>query len=367
MTTSLLAGIVFVVVFAVVVLAHEFGHFLVARLLGVEVEEFGIGIPPRILTLFRWKGTEFTLNWLPFGGFVRPKGENDPNVLGGLAAAPPGVRLAVLLAGPVMNLILGVLVYSALFSQIGIPDFNRLVINEVAPDSPAASAGIREGDIVLAAEGQPVRYPEELRTIILSRLDQPLHLTIQRDGQTIELTAIPSSERPEEIGALGIVMGHPMVPASSWFATLPISINATAGQAYALLALPAQILRGAISPEEGRLIGLKGIWDIFQQAVDRDVESRTAPAGNTTGETPTHFTLNLIAMLTITLGVFNLIPLPALDGGRILFVLPEIVFRKRVPPRFENIVHAVGLALLLALMLYINVMDFVNPAQITLP
>ncbi len=366
MTISFLSGILFVLVFAVVVLIHEFGHFLVARLFGVEVEEFGIGIPPRILTLFHWKGTAFTLNWLPFGGFVRPKGENDPSVPGGLAASPAGVRLAVLLAGPVMNLLLGVLVYSILFSQIGIPDFDHLVISEVDPNSPAASAGIREGDIVLKAAGQMVHTPDELREIILAHLDQPLPLTVEREGEIIELTATPSSKRPEEIGALGIVMGYPLVPPPSWLSTLPISVDATIQQAYTLVALPARILRGTASPEEGRLIGLKGIWDIFRQAVGRDVESRAVSAA-ATGEEPTHFTLNLIAMLTITLGVFNLVPLPALDGGRILFVLPEIVFRKRVSPRFENVVHAIGLALLLALMLYINVMDFINPAQITLP
>src|SRR3972149_2861686 len=115
MNITLLSALIFIGVFAAVVLIHEFGHFVAARLLKVDVEEFGIGLPPRALKLFRWKGTDFTLNWLPLGGFVRPKGENDPNVVGGLAAASPWVRLGVLFAGPLMNLLAGVLVNSILF------------------------------------------------------------------------------------------------------------------------------------------------------------------------------------------------------------------------------------------------------------
>src|SRR5512140_1478113 len=117
MILSSLSLLIFIAVFAGVVFIHEFGHFIVARLLKVEVEEFGFGLPPRMLTLFHWKGTQFTLNWLPIGGFVRPKGENDPSVPGGLAAASPWTRLAVLFAGPTMNLLLGIVVFSVLFFE----------------------------------------------------------------------------------------------------------------------------------------------------------------------------------------------------------------------------------------------------------
>ena len=118
MNITLLSAVIFVGVFAAVVLIHEFGHFVAARLLKVDVEEFGIGLPPRALKLFRWKGTDFTLNWLPLGGFVRPKGENDPNVVGGLAAASPWVRLGVTAAGPLANLLLGA-IFSAIIIILG--------------------------------------------------------------------------------------------------------------------------------------------------------------------------------------------------------------------------------------------------------
>src|SRR5512136_110176 len=143
MNLSLLSLVIFVAVFAAVVFIPEFCHFLVSRLLKVEVEEFGFGLPPRIVKMFHWKGTDFTLNWLPIGGFVRPKGENDPSVAGGLAAASPWTRLAVLFAGPTMNLFLGVVVFSLLFFNIGIPDYNQVQIGDVLSGSPAAQAGIK--------------------------------------------------------------------------------------------------------------------------------------------------------------------------------------------------------------------------------
>ena len=151
---------------------------------------------------------------------------------------------------------------------------------------------------------------------------------------------------------------------------MPYSFGATIDHSRLILSLPAQILRGSLSPEEGRFIGFKGIFNIFQQTVDRDVESRVEapPQGAApTSSEPTYFTLNLIATLTITLGVFNLLPFPALDGGRIIFLLPELIFRKRVPAQLENIIHGVGMMILLAFMFYINVMDFINPANIVLP
>jgi regulator of sigma E protease len=138
-----------------------------------------------------------------------------------------------------------------------------------------------------------------------------------------------------------------------------------------LILLPAQLLRGQLNPQESRFVGLKGIYDLFGQAVSRDVQSRapspSLSSGSPSPQTPTYFTLQLIGILTISLGVLNLFPFPALDGGRIFFLLPELLLRRRVPHEWENRINAVGMALLLALMLYVNVMDFVNPAVVLLP
>ncbi len=137
--------------------------------------------------------------------------------------------------------------------------------------------------------------------------------------------------------------------------------------------IPFGLIQGAIAPEEARLVGLKGIYDFFGQAVERDTESRQPAidpgpgSAPTTSEQPTNYVLSLIAMLSVSLAVMNLLPIPALDGGRILFTLPEIIFRRRIPPRLENVINGVAMMMLIALMLFINVLDFIKPANITLP
>jgi len=370
MNITLLSGLIFVGVFAGVVLIHEFGHFVAARFLKVEVEEFGIGLPPRALRLFNWKGTDFTLNWLPLGGFVRPKGENDPTVEGGLAASKPWVRLGVLVAGSTMNLLAGLVVNTILFTQVGVPDMSQVMLYEVTQDSPAAQAGLQADDLILAIDGEQITGDEQFRSFIQSHLDQPMQITVQRGDETVEVTATPLSSRSAEEGALGILPGPPMVQAESFIQAIPFGGMYTYAQMRQIVSLPVMIVRNQLSPEEGRFIGLKGIYDLFGQAVSRDVESREEvppTASEPTPIEPTNFTLQIIASLTLTLGIFNLLPFPALDGGRILFVLPELIFRRRVPPELENVVHAVGFALLIAFMLYINAMDFINPAQFTLP
>ncbi len=136
----------------------------------------------------------------------------------------------------------------------------------------------------------------------------------------------------------------------------------------ASLVVLALVIRGTLAPEEGRFIGLKGIYDIFNLSVSADVQSREPePSTPAAPQGPTYSTLYLIATLTISIGLFNLFPFPALDGGRIIFVLPELITRRRVPHQFENAVHATGMIVLLLFMLYINVMDFVNPIVLPAP
>src|SRR5919106_3753998 len=163
MNETALTWLIFILAFGGMVLIHEFGHFIVARLSKIEVEEFGIGLPtPGALTLFTWQGTRFTLNWLPLGGFVRPKGENDPTILGGLAAASPWKRLAVLFAGPLMNLLTAVVIYSIIFTRVGVPDTNRVLVSSVVEDGPAAQAGFEYGDVFINGNGKPIRSIEDL-------------------------------------------------------------------------------------------------------------------------------------------------------------------------------------------------------------
>lgn len=445
--TSALAGLIFFLAFAGLILVHELGHYLASIGSGVEVEEFGFGLPPRAWRFWRGKGritvgkhtlviapnfklpfeeqdalnrgvevtarregdrlllesislaaaedgqfrssrpdpiessdgklhfdgilhrvsqgTELTLNWLPLGGFVRPKGENDPNVQGGLAAASPWKRLGVLFAGPVMNLLAGFLIFLFLVRADGYHDLSRVMLAEIAPNSPAESAGMRVGDVVLQAAGQPVTDFDTLSGIIRSHLEQPVDFILQRGDETLTVTATPRSNPPEGQGAIGIRMSEAVIPVSTWGGTVRYAATSVYDQGRALLLLPAKLIRGTLAPEEGRFIGLKGIYDIFNLSVSVDMQSReTLP---TATQAPTYSTLYLIATLTISIGLFNLLPFPALDGGRILFVLPELITRRRVPHQFENAVHATGMILLLLFMLYINVMDFINPIVLPTP
>jgi regulator of sigma E protease len=313
-------------------------------------------------------GTRFTLNWLPLGGFVRPKGENDPTVPGGLAAASPWKRLAVLVAGPLMNLLTAVLIYSIIFGRVGVPDATRVLVSSVTEGSPAAQAGFQSGDIFISGDGKPIRNYDELRVIVDQNADQPVTFLVDRAGKQIELTATPELNAEANRIMIGVGLGVPFTRPRSPVETLSLGAQYTYYNIRALIALPAQMIRGTLDSDQSRLIGLKGIFDVLEQTVSRDVEaSTTAPAASTDPLDQPVRTLELIASLSISLGLFNLFPFPALDGGRILFILPELLFRRRVSPQLENAVHAMGMALLLLLMIYINVMDFVNPINVTIP
>ena len=375
MNETLLTWIVFILAFGGMVLIHEFGHFIVARLCGIEVEEFGIGLPtPGAVKLFTWKGTRFTLNWLPLGGFVRPKGENDPNVPGGLAAASPWKRLAVLFAGPLMNLLAAVIIYSIIFNRVGVPDTSKVLIASVVPESSAATAGFKDGDILVSGNGQPITNYEQLRQIIDSNVDKPINFVVNRNGEEIKLAATPHMNATEKRAMIGVGLGVPFKQRASIGETLGLGAQYTGYSVRALISLPAQLLRGTLPAEQGRIIGLKGIYDVLQQSVSHDVEASNNSTSNSpatgTASNPIDQpvrTLELLASLTISLGVFNLFPFPALDGGRIIFILPELIFRRRVSPQVENFVHGMGMAFLLLFMLYVNVMDFINPATINIP
>jgi len=166
---------------------------------------------------------------------------------------------------------------------------------------------------------------------------------------------------------IGVGLGVPFKQSSSPVETVSLGAQYTYYNIRALVALPSQMLRGSLNSEQSRLVGLKGIYDILQQTVSHDVQaSANAPVSTDPIDQPVR-TLELIASLSISLGIFNLFPFPALDGGRIIFVLPELIFRRRVSPQVENLIHGMGMAFLLLLMIYINVMDFINPVNVTIP
>ena len=339
---------------ALLILIHEFGHFAAARLFKIPVEEFGLGFPPRVATLFTAGGTKFTLNLLPIGGFVRPKGENDPNIPDGLAAANPWKRLGVLIAGPMMNLLVGVVLYAMIINRLGAPVPDQVQVVDVAPGSPAEQAGLLPGDLIIQVNEVQIDGTEAIHDAIYDNLDQTTRITFLREGETTTVTLVPRSDPPEGEGAIGIVMSNPTEPVSV-IAALPAGVGAVYQHSETLLTFPVKIIQGEMDASEGRLLGFKGMFDVYQAVQETEAEQDIPQGVNSLG---------FFATLTISFGILNLLPIPALDGGRIVFTLPEIILGRRVPPKYENAIHMISLALLLMLLLFVNLQDFLNPISL---
>lgn len=342
----------FIILGSLIVL-HEIGHFLACHLFGVKVEEFGIGIPPRITKLFELGGTEYTLNWIPLGGFVKPLGEAQPDVEGGLAASKPGVRIGVYLAGPIMNILAAIVLFAMILSQVGIPDSSIISIQEVVPRSPAAEAGLQPGDTILRInEIEPEDF-SSLRGEIYAHLGEEIEIEYLREEEINQVSLVPRVDFPENEGAIGILMTSP-VKDINWFQALPYASVATANYSIALLRLPGQLIRGT-AEDTGRPVGYKGMYDIYAGAKEGQLLPGTSSQINV---------LLFLGLINASLGVFNLLPIPALDGGMILFVLPELLFGKRVSQSVQNAINAIGFISVIALLIYINILDFISPIQL---
>jgi len=350
----------FILVIGVLAFLHELGHFLVAKAFHIEIEEFGFGFPPRLAKLFTWGGTDVTINWIPFGAFVRPKGENDPDIPGGLASASPGARLAVLFAGPVTNLLVGIALFSLVFTQSGAPDLTKVEIIAISQPSPAYDAGLLNGDIIGSINGEEINSIEELSTLVQANLGKEITFTYFREGEPMSVQLTPRLESPADQGPIGIGISNPIGPVSLAQA-IPFGFLVTFEQAKQLVLLPANLIMGQVNPEEARILGPKGIYDVYKSAHDRDIAAEQSTTGSATGG------INVLwftAIISVAFGLTNLLPFPALDGGRILFVLPEILFRKRVPAKFENMVHFIGFTALIVLIFFVTFQDIFNPVQI---
>ncbi len=345
----------FIIALSVLVFLHEFGHFIVCKLVGVEVEEFGFGYPPRALTMFTLGGTKFTLNWLPFGGFTRPKGDTDPNVKGGLAAANPWKRIAIFLAGPTMSILTAVALFIAIYGILGsLPDRNRVQLVGIVPNSPAAAAGLQAGDILVSVDGTPIHSLDAVKPIIVSNPGKPLSFTYERDGVTHEVSVTPQIN-PGSAPTVGIYMNYPMKPFTIW-AAIPESFTSLYDYLKELVGMIGQLIHGQTTTSEGGLVGIVGMFRMYAS-----VRDSTGTPG-----IPTIVNVFLFfASISISLGLLNLLPIPALDGGRIAFTLPEIIIRRRIPPKYEMWVNFISFALLILLMIIINAHDIISPIPLT--
>ncbi len=343
--------LLFVLVLGFLVLVHELGHFLAARAVGIPIEEFGIGFPPRLVTLFTWKGTRFTLNLIPFGGFVRPKQGPTPDSPDALRAAPPKHQLLVLVAGPLMNLVTALVLFLVLFGSYGRPVPRELVIWYVEPDSPAAQAGLQPGDRLLEVAHQPVTDFSTLRELVKKYAGQPIPMKVRRGQTVLTVTVVPRPDPPPGQGAMGIRLleyGWEPVPGQE---RVSLAWQSFAQQIEALVTFPIRLLT-ARTPEErpaGKVLGFRGMYTSLQTALYID---------RVLGHRPPVYALSMVASLSLSLGILNLLPIPALDGGRILVLLGEMLFRRRLPVQWEYAIMLAGFFLLMAVMVFINLREW---------
>ncbi len=410
----------FILIFGILVFVHELGHFLAARRNGIVTEEFGFGYPPRVITLRKGEGklvvdgktlvvprgfqlpedlvagslvvfqttpdkknrpvlssvqiisaddplragagvvsmidpgTIYSINAIPFGGFVRMRGEDGPAGPGSFANASAGARAVTLLAGPGMNFLLAIIIFSLSF-MLGRPDAvpgGR--IGEIAPGSPAQMAGLMVGDRIFLIGDQEVRTALDVGDYIQAHTGEAVTLTVERNGERLPITLTPRVSPPEGQGPIGIT-----VNAVTEFTrygvgeSLVRGAEDTARFTYFTLSVPSMLMKGVITPSEARPVGPKAIFDLTSGAITATQDSGLwFPV------------LQLMGILSAALAITNLLPIPALDGGRLLFIIIEKVRGRRVDPNWEGAIHLAGMLVLLGLMVIITYQDFASPVPL---
>jgi regulator of sigma E protease len=335
----------FVVILSILIFLHEFGHFIIATTNGVQVDEFGFGFPPRLLKLFTWRGTLFSLNALPLGGFVR-MAEDDPTVPGSLASKRRLVRAGVYVAGPLMNVLLAAILFGITFMAGTLEPYEGpgAGVYGIAVRSPAELAGMAPGDNIISIDGQVITTVAQVSDIIKSKLGQEVVFIMERNGHTLPpITLVPRVDPPEGEGAIGISLDLPLkLKTYPVWQAIPLGFRATYLTVRNMFLSIAAAIRGQVSFE---VTGPIGMYRMTQQVAKTGIIRLLEFAG----------------FLSINFAIVNLLPLPALDGGRLIFVLLEWIRRgRKVPPEKEGLVHTLGFFALLALMAVITVADYIR-------
>lgn len=349
--------LVFILLLGVMVFVHEAGHFFVAKRSGVKVEEFGFGFPPRLWARRRGE-TEYSINAIPLGGFVRMLGEDDPSQPRSFARARKRWRVAILVAGSTMNFLLAVLLFTGAFTA-GWPTVTRseVQVMSVVRGLPAEAAGLKQGDVILALGGQPVRGATELRKLSEAYAGKEVPIEVRRDGATVGLTVKPRATWPEGEGPLGVSIADRPVKvepvAYPLLDSLWRGVQQTAEVVAFTFYLPVMAFKGLLPWSVVRPVGPVGIYSIASQAAVETVQSGWwFPI------------LSVAASLSAGLGLANLLPIPGLDGGRLLFVLIEAIRGRRIDPEKEGMIHLVGMAVLFSLVIVITFADISSPVNV---
>ncbi len=349
--------IVFIFVLGILIFIHELGHFIAAKRAGIKVEEFAFGFPPRLYAKKRGE-TVYAINAVPLGGYVRLYGEDGKHASNtkSFYAKSMWTRFLVIVAGVVMNVVLGWFLFSIGYS-FGLPVTSmpadkipgaivtsEIVIADTLEDSAAQKAKLSKGDIILGANDQTFSQPEELSEFTKANTGQKITLTIKRYGATKK---IPITLSEDEEAPLGVsILESEKVKVPIWRApivaaqetlNLIVLIFATIGGFFATLFTTGKA-------DEAAGVGPVGIWFIFETATKLGFI----------------YIVQLTALISVNLAVLNILPFPALDGGRLVFLVIEMIRKKRVTPRIEGIVHTIGFAILIGIMLLITFRDIMR-------
>ena len=359
----------FIGILVVLVLVHELGHFVTAKLAGITVEEFGIGFPPRIASVMR-RGTRYSLNWIPLGGFVRMLGEDgdveirrlresgmtDDQIEQAMAGAfnrkPIWVRIGVLVAGVAMNFLLAAAAFGLLTTFPQQLPLGPVRIVSIQADSPAEGV-LEVGDLITAADGRSFEESRDLTAYISSRAGRPVALSIERDGAPVDISVTPRELTPDQeasgLGAIGFSW-----EAQSYRELPPVSSNPLeAAQTGVVLAAQYAVqIPGGLLDAVGGLLGLNpegtggargpiGIAQFTGEVIDAGWGA----------------VIQFVGLLSVNLAVLNVLPFPPLDGGRIAVVLIEATRRRRLNAEREAFIYLAGFAVLIALVILISIQD----------
>ena len=347
MISNILYILLALVMLGVIIIAHEFGHYLVGRLCGIGIVEFSVGFGPR---LFGWerKGIKYSLRAIPLGGFCAFVGEDeqnpDPRAMNNQALWK---RFLTVLAGPAMNFVLAFIVCAIMLGSWFIAE-TYPIVHEVTAGMPAEAAGLKAGDRILEVNGVELTNDTAgvrlmLSTMQAGDLSRPVDLVIERDGQRLDyaMTAVPVEQADGSPSRyqIGIVF-------SSRTFTFFESIREAGSYMVETTAEMLESLKNLIFKGEGLedTVGTVGIIAVVAQQAREGM----------------YMVLWLMFIISLNLGIINLLPLPALDGGRLLFLIVEAIRRKPVPPEKEGMVHAIGMVLLLGLFVVLTYHDIVR-------
>ncbi len=324
-------------VFGVIILIHELGHFSAAKAFGIRIHEFAIGFGPVFASFTRGE-TKYSLRaLLVLGGFVRMAGMEDGDATDprGFSAKPVWQRMIVIGAGPAMNFVLAALLLGIWHYATGVPS-PLPVIGSVLPDRPAAAAGLRAGDKIVAIDGRPVSAWNQLLEAVTNSQGQPLHFRLEREGKPVEVTVTPAREA--DTSPRYVVGIAPIIQRPSLISAAYEGAHLTGLLTREYVVMLGRLVRGT---EKADLVGPVGIVYTIAEVSQIGL---------------VHL-LSLASQLSINIGLVNLLPIPALDGSRLVFLFVEGFRRRRVDPTRENFIHFVGFLLILGLIAAVTVSD----------